>query len=71
MILIRKIKLKEIKYCTHCDARARFVISIDNPEIIQHSPVACLCERCMTIFKEKVNTISPGTLVHEEKISPL
>ena len=66
MISIRRVKKSEIKYCTHCDTAAMYVISIDNPEVIQHSPVACLCDECAVIFKAKVNIISPGTIVHSE-----
>ena len=52
MISVEKICKKDIKYCTNCDERAKFKINVDNPKVIQHSPVACLCELCMIILKE-------------------
>jgi len=52
MISVEQIEHNDIKYCTHCDKPAKFKINIDNPQIIQNSPVACLCNKCMEVLKK-------------------
>jgi hypothetical protein len=51
VIAVRKIAEGDISYCSHCDKPAKYRIHIDNPKIIQNSPVAALCTKCMKVFK--------------------
>lgn len=54
MIAVRKIANSDILHCTHCDKLAKYKIHIDNPQVIQNSPVAALCPECMKDFEGKM-----------------
>ena len=45
--MIRVKKNNTIKYCTHCDKPAAFLLYYTNPRIVQKSSNGALCDSCI------------------------
>lgn len=50
--MISVYKVKDIKYCSHCNGPAAFEIMIENEKVIQNESGPCLCVKCKTILEE-------------------
>jgi len=61
MVAVKKLRKNVVKYCTHCDSRALYVLCFTNPVIVQQGSNGALCKRCMGRLKtEVVKATSPN-----------
>lgn len=68
---LKKIKKNIIKYCSHCDERASYLLYYTNPVIIQQGSNGALCKKCMKLLINEIKKVTKDIKLEQEDIDNL